>query len=34
MSQSGHNRMPGGRLDYVRPHRLLYELVQREPMHI
>lgn len=29
MSQKGHDKVPRGRLDYVRPSRPLYELVQR-----
>lgn len=32
-SQSSHNKMPRDRLEYVRSHGLLCELVQRKPMH-
>lgn len=32
MSQRSPHKMPRGRLGYVRPHRLMYELVQRDPI--
>ena len=34
MSQRGHDQVPRGKLDYVRPHRSSCDLVQRQPTYI